>query len=317
VIHYRTFRNTDPPGLVGVWNASFGDSRAAVGLRTATLLEYFLFAKPYFDPHGLILAEDDGRPAGFALAGSGFAADGAALDPAVGVVCAVGVDPARRRQGVGSELLARAETYLRGRGAGTLLAGPMAPQDPYMFGLYGGSQSPGFLDSDADARPFFQKRGYVESAARGVFRLPLDQPPAAADARFAAHRQRYDVHVGPLSGCTWREECVYGPLELHEYRLVEKTTGRTAARAALWEMETFSPGWNEHAIGVADLAVPPELRRKGLAKFLLVQVLRHLHEQFYTLAEMQAPEGDAAVTGMLLGLGFTKVDRGVMYRREA
>jgi GNAT superfamily N-acetyltransferase len=316
-MHYRTFRNTDPPGLAAVWNAAFHDSRAAVGLRTPTLLEYFIFAKPYFDPQGLILAEEDGRPAGFALAGPGFSADGARADPAAGVVCAVGVAPEFRRRGVGSELLARAEAYLRGLGARGLLAGPMPPQNPFGFGLYGGSQSPGFLDSDADARPFFLKHGYADHASRMVFHRPLDEPLAVADARFAAHRQRYDVHVGPLSGATWREECVYGALELHEYRLVEKTTGRLAARAALWEMETFGPGWNEHAVGVADLVVPPELRRKGLAKFLLVQVLRHLHEQFYTLAEMQAPEGDAAVTTMLLGLGFTKVDRGVAYRREA
>jgi ribosomal protein S18 acetylase RimI-like enzyme len=105
-------------------------------------------------------------------------------------------------------------------------------------------------------------------------------------------------------------------LELHDYRLVDKAGGRAVARAALWEMETFGPGWNEHAVGVYDVAVEPDVRRKGLAKFLLAQILRHLHEQFYTLAEAQAPEGDAAAAGLLRGLGFAPVDRGAVYRRD-
>ena len=86
---------------------------------------------------------------------------------------------------------------------------------------------------------------------------------------------------------------------------------------ALWEMETFGPTWNEHAVGVAGLEVAPEMRRKGLGKFLMAQILRHLHEQFFTAVEIQAPEANVAVINLIRGLGFTQVDRGVSLRREA
>ncbi len=229
----------------------------------------------------------------------------------------LGVAPPYRKQGVGSELAARAEDYLRRRGARTLLAGPQAPVNPFTFGLYGGSQSPGFLDSDAPARPFFERRGYQPHRTQLVFQRALDRPPVVVDGRFAAYRPRYEIQVGPLQQTTWWQECVCGPIELHDYRLTEKATGRCAARAALWEMETFSPTWNEHAVGVADLEVLPDMRRKGLGKFLMAQVLRHLHEQFFTVAEVQAPEANVAAVNLIRGLGFMQVDRGVGLRREA
>ena len=75
-----------------------------------------------------------------------------------------------------------------------------------------------------------------------------------------------------------------------EYRLQEKGTGRVAARATLWEMDTFNQYWGENGVGIVDLAVAPDLRRQGLAKFLLSQVLRHLHEQFFSLVEVRAPD---------------------------
>ena len=316
MIQYRPFINLDPPGLVDVWNESF-TTRGAAALRSPTLLEFFVFAKPYFDPDGLIVATDDAKRVGFVLAGFGPSADGARLDTASGVVNLLAVIPAYRKKGVGAELASRAEDYLRRRGAKTLYAGPMGPFNPFTFGLYGGSGSPGFLDSDAAARPFFEKRGYKPDETALVFQRPLDRPPVVADARFAAFRQRYDIQVGPRTGTTWWQECVFGPLELHDYRLIEKATGKWASRASLWEMETYAPTWNEHAVGVAELETIPEMRRKGLSKFLIAQVLRHLHEQFFTVAEIQTAETNAAMLNLIRGLGFTQVDRGSRFRLEA
>ena len=155
-----------------------------VPLRSPTLLEYFLFAKPYFDPHGLIVAADGGKLIGFALAGFGPDASGARLDTANGVIGLIGVIPAYRKQGVGAELATRAEDYLRRRGARTLSAGPMEPLNPFTFGLYGGSQSPGFLDSDPTARPFFERRGYRVQETKLVFQRPLDRRSTLCRALF-------------------------------------------------------------------------------------------------------------------------------------
>jgi ribosomal protein S18 acetylase RimI-like enzyme len=301
---------------VNVWNHAF-TGRGAVVLRTATLLEYFLFAKSYFDPDGLIVAVEDDKLVGFVLAGFGPDADGACLDVTTGVLCCLGVVPSHRKQGIGGELAARAEDYLRQRGAKVLYAGPMAPLNPYTFGLYGGSQSPGFLDSDAAAGPFFERRGYQSQEAKLVFQCALNRPPVVTDGRFGAYRQCYEITVGPRKETTWWQECVFGPLELHDYRLTDKRTGKWVARASLWEMETYSPAWNEHAVGLAELEVVEDQRRKGLARFLLAQILRHVQEQFFTVAEIQAAETNIAAINLVRGLGFTQVDRGRRFRREA
>lgn len=315
MIEYRTFKNADPPGLVEVWNQAF-TGRGAVRLQNPTWTEYFLFSKPYFDPDSLIIASDAGRIVGFAQAG--FAANDreTALDPQRGVLCLLGVVPTHRRQGIGDELLRRAEIYLRGRGSQELFAGPMHPHNPYSFGLYGGASSPGFLASDPLARPFLERHGYTVASSQRVFQRLLRQPIAVSDARFAAHRLRYEIRANPFHGTTWWQECVLGPIELLEYRLQDKLTSRTVARALLWEMDTYSNRWNDHAIGITDLTVPSELRRQGLAKYLLAQLLRYLHEQFFNLVEIQTQTENTIAVSMLGGLGFQEVDAGHSFRKS-
>jgi ribosomal protein S18 acetylase RimI-like enzyme len=315
VIHYRTFRNADPPGLVEVWNAAF-TGRGAVRLQGPTWMEYFLFSKPYFDPHSLIVACADSRIVGFAWAGFGADDSEITLGQRSGVLCLLGVVPAHRGQGIGSELLRRAEAFLREHGSEELFAGPMYPLNPYTFGLYGGSGSSGFLESDAQARPFLEHRGYALEHTCLVFQRPLQQLLDISDGRFAAHRLRYEIHASPFQGTTWWQECILGPIELHEYRLQDKLTGRTAARALMWEMETYTGTWNEHAIGITDIVVPAEVRRQGLAKFLLLQVLRYLHDQFFTVVEIQTRADNTAAVSLLQGLGFTQVDAGHIYRNR-
>src|SRR3989442_1948213 len=66
-LEYRSYRNDDPPSLVEIWNEAFL-SRGAVQIRHGSALERFVFAKPYFDPDGLIVAVQDGVRVGFAHA---------------------------------------------------------------------------------------------------------------------------------------------------------------------------------------------------------------------------------------------------------
>jgi ribosomal protein S18 acetylase RimI-like enzyme len=315
VIHYRTFRNTDPPLLAQLWNACFTE-RGAVVFRGTTLMEYFLYAKPYFDPAGLIQACAGEEMVGFVLAAFGPNADGSALNPETGMICLLGVHPGHRRQGIGTELLRRAEEYLAGHGARELYAGPLGNFSPFGFGLYGGSQSPGFLESETLSRPFFEARGYKVHKTCQVLQRPLDMPIVVSDGRFAAHRQRFEIHAGPYHDATWWQECVLGPVELHDFRMRDKNTHRVLARANLWEMETFNTRWNEHAIGFLDLEVAADSRRQGLARFLLAQLLRHLQDQFFSLVEFQVLDDNLPCQQLLRGLGFQQVDVGRHYRKE-
>lgn len=313
VIQYRGFRNADPPQLVEVWNACF-TRRGAVHLQSPLYLEYFQFSKMYFDPEGLIVALSDGVIVGFVQTGFGANAGEDNVDPARGVICTLGVMPDFRRQGIGTELLRRAEAYLTQKGSKEINAGPVPGLNPFTFCLYGGSDSPGFLDTDELARPFFEKHGYTEWTSRVVYQRSLDQPPAVVDTRFPGHRNRYEIVAAPFHTTRWRE-AVLGPMELQEFRLVERGTEQVHARCCLWEMEIFSSRWQEHGIGLLDFEVVPEMRRQGLARFLLCQLLRYLREQFFSLVEIQVDATNAAGVNLLRGLGFQTIDTGRSFRK--
>ena len=247
--------------------------------------------------------------------GSAPNADNSGLDRSRGVICVVAVLPSYRRRGIGTALLRNSEDYLRLRGAQDILAGPMGPASPFTFAIYGGSQSPGFLDSDQPAQPFLLKNGYAVARACLVLQRQLDAPVVVTDGRFAAFRQYLEIHAGPCRETSWWQECMLGPVELHDYRLREKGNPRTLARANVWEMETFSQRWNEHAIGFVDLEVAPEFRRRGLAKFLIAQLLRHFQDQFFSMAEFQVPQENVPTLQLLGGLGFQQVDVGRQFRK--
>src|SRR4051812_48459615 len=70
VIHFRTFRNDDPPALAALWNRGTPELGAARPL-SGTDFDLQVTAKPHFESAGLIVAERDGRLVGFAHAGFG------------------------------------------------------------------------------------------------------------------------------------------------------------------------------------------------------------------------------------------------------
>jgi ribosomal protein S18 acetylase RimI-like enzyme len=317
-MRYRHFRNADPPAVALLWNDAL-TRRGAVELRSHLPLDNAVFNKPYFDPHGFFVAEDDsGRLVGFGHAGFGPNADLTGLDHSVGVVCAIAVRAEVRRRKIGTELLSRCEAYLRERGATSLRAGPIRPQKPFYVGVYGGSNAAGFLRSDADAEPFFLAQGYRPDRRVHVFDRRLDTTLNIVDSRFAVLRRRYEAQALPQArlGSWWRE-CVLGPLEPSEFRLDDKSTGQTAARALFWEMTDYGWRWGAPAAGVIDVQVRNELRRQGVARFLLAQLLRHLQEQYFAVAEAHVPVEEDAAARLFRSLGFVPVDEGVSYIKTA
>jgi ribosomal protein S18 acetylase RimI-like enzyme len=318
VAQYRCFRNTDPPALVEVWNEAV-TGRGAVRLRGSLPLEYCVFAKPYFDPVGLVLAEEHGVCVGFVHAGFGANATEGALSHSAGVTCLLAVRPGYRHHGIGSELLRRSEEYLRRGGAQVLYAGPHRPLDPFYLGLYGGSELPGLLDTDADTAVFLSRHGYVPRQATAVFQRALTDPLRLLDPRCSGQRHRFELQVEapPARDMTWWEICVFGLVEPLRFSLVEQPGTSPVASALVYELESFSWRWGKPSVGIAGLQVRPELRGQGLGKLLLYQTLRYVQDQCFELAEVQVPEENEAAIKMCQALGFTRVDTGRVYQREA
>jgi ribosomal protein S18 acetylase RimI-like enzyme len=316
VISYRTFRNDDPPALVRVWNESL-TGRGAVHLPGSNLLEQQSLALPYFDPAGLILAIEANQVVGFVHAGFGANQQQTGLAHQTGVICMVAVRPAWRRQGIGGELLRRAEEYLRQHEAQAILAGPAEPNNPFYHGLYGGSDQPGFLVSDELAGPFFQHHGYETASSTVVFQRALQKPLKLSDYRFVNCRQQYEIATEEAPARpTWWQNSVLGMISPVELTLSDKKTGEKMAEAQITELEAFSARWHHPSVGISHVEVTPESRRQGLGKFLMMQVLRFLQEQCFELAELQVPGSNDTALLFFQQLGFEQVDTGKVYRKK-
>jgi ribosomal protein S18 acetylase RimI-like enzyme len=315
VIAYRPFRNTDPPAIAAIWNECF-TGRGACILRMQAPLERAVFSKLYFDPAGLILAVDGGQPIGFVHAGFGPNAAQTDIDTAAGVICAVAVRLGYRRQGIGTELVRRAEAYLAARGATAAFAGPHRPLNPFYLSIYGGGGSPGFLQSDPDAARFFEKHGYVRAASFSVLQRRLDRPITISDPRFPLLRKRCEVVIQPrIDLQSWWQEGTTGSVEPVEIRLEDRAAGVSVGRSLVWEMEGFSWRWNAPAAGILDLVVNPDQRRQGLGRFFLAHILRYLQEQYFGICECHVVASDAAATALLTSMGFDAADAGQVFRK--
>lgn len=315
MVQYRNFRNTDPPHLVEIWNESF-TSRGVARLRHSSVLERHVFSKPYFDAQGLIVAEENGKRLGFAHAGFGPNPRETQLSRHQGVTCVVAVRASHQKKGIGTELLRRAEAYLKERGTQTFFAGPLKPMTPFYFGICGGSNLPGVLASEKAAGPFLEKRGYKPWETTLLFQRFLDKPVNIVDGRFAGLRRRFDIRILPrIPLGTWWQECVTGLVEPVEFRLEEKANGKVAARATAWEMEAFSWTWNVPAVGLVDVQVRDDVRRQGVAKFLMAQILRYLQDQYFGVAEIHALDSNQPGINLFRSVGFEQSDVGKIYRK--
>jgi GNAT superfamily N-acetyltransferase len=291
--------------------------RGLVQPMSANLLESFVFCKPYFDRHGLIVAADDDRPVGFVHAGFGPDEDQSSLCTQLGVTCLLMTQPHPERDRIARELLACSEKYLRARGSEVLYGGGIRPLDPFYHGLYGGSELPGILASDAQSQEVFRKGGYKEIDRCIVLQreLPGFRPPV--DRRQMLIRRRFNVEstFDPL-GRTWWEACTVGQLERTQFDLVSRDGGPPRGRAVLWTLEPLASSWGVHAVGLSALEIDESERRQGLATFLLGEALRQVHGHGATLVEAQAMQHNTAALSLYHKLGFGEVDQGIVFRKE-
>ena len=137
------------------------------------VLSRALLRSPRAD-RGLRRPKADKKIVGFAHAGFGPSADQNTLSTERGVTCLVLLRP-DAEPSVAGELLARCEGYLRASGSKTLFGGGNYPLSPFYFGLYGGSELAGVLDSDPKLQALFRDQGYREIGRSLILRRDLTQ----------------------------------------------------------------------------------------------------------------------------------------------
>jgi GNAT superfamily N-acetyltransferase len=314
LIQYRAFRNPDAPQLAEIWRSQAAQ-RGLMQPMSPAVLERFVFSKPTFDRNGLIVAVEGDKVLGFAHAGFGPSEDQSTLCFEHGVTCLVMLRPDAEAS-IAGELLARSEAFLHDRGAKTLYGGGSYPLSPFYYGLYGGSEFSGVLQSDLRMQAIFQEHGYHEAKRSMVLHRDLAGfRPAVDRAQLQIRRHTtVEMFVDPPT-TTWWEACIFEPFDRTRCILVERDGGPPRAAVNFWSMETMVGAWGVHAVGVADLEVGAGRRRQGLATYLMGEALRHLHTQGVALAEVHVAQENTAAQALFRNLGFDQVDASVLYRK--
>lgn len=315
VIEYRHYRNSDPPRILTLWNQSGFARGGATGI-SHDLLDQLLFSQPYFDRRGLILACEDDRLVGMVHAGFGCNEHRTDLNPLDGVICQLLVHPERHRQGIGRELMDRAKRYLVEQGSTTIHAGPGPGRDPFYCGLYGGSESAGFLATDEDAAEFLASCGFEAADRFVVYQRPLElEAGEAVDFRSVQWKRQVRIEISAQNNeGDWWWNNRFGRLDYVRFRLLQKENDEVLASLTLIGLDQFIPKWNSRAIGLADIHVAENRRRQGLGRLLITETLRRLKQETISLVESHATESDVALMGLLTSCGFQRIDAGTQYR---
>ena len=301
--------------LVSLWHACRLGRGAAQGF-TTDAFETLSFAQSYFDPAGLIVAHDGSQIVGFVHAGFGANEDESGLSYESGVICMLVVHPDYRRRGIGRELVARAESYLKAAGARELFLGSAWPRDPFYVGIYGGSQPAGFLESDPDSGPFCEALGYEPVERHVVFRRGIEQQNVPVSMRLVTIRRKMELAVDDQpEHASWWWLTRFGRLDSIPFMLVPKAGGPPVASVTVLGLDLYMMKWQERTIGLIDLFVPENQRGKGYSQALMIEVCRRLKTELVTGVEAHALETDRRAIAVLQSAGFQPVDAGVVYRR--
>ncbi|NMC21969.1 MAG: hypothetical protein GYA33_16305 [Thermogutta sp.] len=271
----RSFRNTDPPALAGIWNRCQG-LPGFFGPVTHQQLEQFVFGKPYFDPGSFFVACDGGVPIAFAHASllPTLGRD-AALDPTQGMTCVIVVPQQSDRLQLVQSLLSMCEDYLKGRGATQLFVGAAGPWPPFYFGLFGGFHVPGVMDPAI--AEVLGRNGYRPAYEHSLFRLDLNQHVVPYSPAMAQLQGRVQVspEVGVLPNW-WAASC----LAHHEY--VDFVAREIPGSRAVGRLKLRTVLPNPHSLptaGVVGCRVTEDWRGQGLEAFVLLQALEWLRTQ--------------------------------------
>ena len=316
LLEIRSFRNPDPPHILRLWEECKLGRGAAKGL-TCDAFEFVVFGQPYFDPRGLMVAESDGRVVGFVHAGFGVNEGESGLARENGVICAVMVHPDFRRQGIGRKLIAAAEEYLNQAGATNIVAGQSRQRDGFYLGIYGGSELPGFLESDSNAAPFLTATGYQPLERRLVFQKDIKTKQEPFDSRLAPIRRSMQLVVTDKpERLTWWWVARCGRFDTFRFLLVPKNTPQPVAEVTCFGLDLYIRSWQQRCVGLTDLKVGEPGRRKCYAKALLLESFRRLREEMVTRVEVHTPETNIAAVSLFKALRFELVDTGVVYQKR-
>ncbi|HTT91172.1 MAG TPA: GNAT family N-acetyltransferase [Acidimicrobiales bacterium] len=316
---YRSYVGGDEAALVACWARSLRKDQVSLGrfVRT-TLLD------DNFDEAGLIEARDSqGEVRGFVHAVAVGSPEGLREGPAAsrsgrrdGWILVLAVDPACQRQGIGRELLRRAEQYLVGRGCSRAVVSPYPPGYYYPgvpVGRYPGSCE------------LFEDGGYHKSATVvAMDRLLVDYevPEVVAKEKWRLEADGWRFGSPSVEWYT-RLLGLCGSF-VEDWASVVRVALRHGARPEQIQVATYGDEIAGFAIFGAYLGCPdrfgpfgvlPERRRLGLGNVLLHETLREMAAQSLHCAWFLWTGEEDAAGRLYRRAGFEVSRRFAIYER--
>jgi GNAT superfamily N-acetyltransferase len=321
VIRYRPFRNTDPPILAKLWNRVIPEAGAVRPLLTHELDDH-AFGPVFFDRAGLIVAESEGQVLGYVHAGFGPDLPASQSPPltlsmALGTVAMLVVDSGPTAGEVAQGLVLEAERYLRGRGARLIYAGGQWPLNPFYWGLYGGSECAGVLPEHPIFPALLLKMGYEPVSTIVSLQLGLDQPePRDPRAVLIRRQTELEVQEDVLPSDWWQNQAL-SEFHLSRFRLLARTDLAEIARIITFDMSWFGRSDGKSRLGMIDVEVVAQQRRKGHGRFLVTEVIKWAREHGMALLEVQTQSTNEPALAFYDSLGFVAIDQSTVFRLPA
>ena len=306
LIEYRPFLNTDLPLIADLWSR-LDAVEGLVGSVDDTILEKHIFSKIYFDRLGFCVASENDRIVGFAHAGFPPTEDLSDLDKEAGIVSQLRVEPREDSGEIGRKLLENATAYCKSEGAETIYAGCRFPYSPFYLGLYGGSRHPGVLDSDVAAMKMFADFGFSVDDQVIIMERKLDGFKTITDRQQMTVRRGYLINAStyPIEN-SWWESCTLGIADRERFTVVDKRSKAVGGSVSFWDLRPQSLSNPQPSRGLYGLHIDPDLRRSGLATYLVGESLKHLASSGIARVEAQTEASDEASVKLFTKLGFEK-----------
>jgi ribosomal protein S18 acetylase RimI-like enzyme len=317
VTHFRPFRNGDPPALAALWNRGV-PARGTARPLTPHEFDSEVVNRAHFDRAGFIVAERDGRVAGFAHAGFG---PGEPIGPphhlnrSLGTIAMLAVEPGPEDEALEAGLVSEAERYLRGRGAEVLYAGGQFPLNPFYWGLYGGSEWAGILPEHTAFTRAVTRAGYQPVSETVLMEADLTGAESRDPRSFLIRRATRTEVVDDPAPPNWWEALAIGDFRPTVYRLLAKTEDLELARATTWDMSWFGRTDGRSRIGLIEMEVASPHRRKGFGRYLVGEILRYARAEMTSVVALQTRATNLPALRLYESLGFQRVGTTVLYRR--
>lgn len=311
----RPFRNTDVAGIVSVWNEQLHGLNLASPL-SSNEFEVLVLSKPYFDGKDLLVATDQtsGKIVGFVHCGFGpsdpltFCQD---LDVSMGTIAMLCCKPDHELE---NTLIRSAINHLKSSGSQVIYAGGRYPLNPFYWGIYGGSEFSGFLQSHQNIHPALLRNSFFETASSVMLEYNLAKnEPRHLKNTILKRESRLLILEDENPKCKWTTLAIeiFHPMMIY---ISDKNEVQSIAHSTLWPMSLFGRSAQQSRIGLIDVWVDQEQRRRGFGRLIITEVIKCAMELSYDILCVQTDATNEGALKLYESLGFQRTETTHFYR---